>query len=330
MYSDKPLNMFYSEPDPDRWLPYDRYPRKIIRRLVHGKARIGGVQMVAVNLLKGLEKSGVKYRFNNYSYIKKHPDEISCIIGKPDVLFQKKWANPIIFGAGVFSHPIEHPDFFEKYPNVKRFLVPGEWMRKMFEPYYGDKVVSWPAGIDTDEWQPANTTIESDFLIYDKIFWDYEIFEKDLLDPIKHIFEQRGLTFERIQYGHYTPEMLKDKLKRSKAVLFLCRSESQGFAYQQVLSTNTPVLAWDQGGYWPDPHYYPDKVKYKPVNSVPYWDERCGIKFTGIDDFEQSLDSFLANLSNFKPRDYILENLTLEKCAQKYLDIYHQVERELA
>ena len=32
----KPLNLFYEVPDPDRWLPFDRFARRIVRRLVLG------------------------------------------------------------------------------------------------------------------------------------------------------------------------------------------------------------------------------------------------------------------------------------------------------
>jgi hypothetical protein len=108
--------------------------------------------MIAVNLKKGLDKLNVPYRFNDYSYIKQHPEEVACIIGMPQMLFNRQWDNPVILGAGVFSHPVECPDLFSEYPNVKRVLVPGEWMRKMFEPYYNGQVLSWPVGIDTDRW----------------------------------------------------------------------------------------------------------------------------------------------------------------------------------
>jgi len=95
------------------------------------------------------------------------------------------------------------------------------------------------------------------------------------------------------------------------------------------LASNTPILAWDRGGYWQDPYYYPDKVKYQPVSPVPYWDERCGIKFAFAGEFKEKLKLFLENADKFKPRDYILENLTLEICAEKYLKIHGQVEKEL-
>jgi hypothetical protein len=327
----KPINLFYEEPDPDRWIKFDRYPRRLIRYIVRGKQRPGGVGTTAINLVKGLEKIGVPYRLNDYNYIRKHPEEIACIIGKPHVFFDKKWANRVIFGAGIYSHPIECPNLFEKHPNVKRFLVPGEWMREMFEPYYHDEVLSWPAGIDTDLWSPAlKSTPKFDFLIYDKVRWEHDRYNKELIEPICKELDNHSLSYQFVKYGSYTPDELINKLKETKSVIFLCEHETQGLAYQQILATGTPILAWDRGGYWQDPYYYPAKVKYQPVSSVPYWDERCGIKFTDADDFNKQLALFLARLDEFKPRVYIMENLTLAVCAEKYLQIYREVENEIA
>jgi len=325
----KPLNLFYSEPDPDRWFKYDRYPRQVIRRIMRGKQRPGGVMMIAINLMKGLDKIGYPYRFNDYAYIDEHPEEIACIIGKPQVLFERQWSNPVLFGAGIYSHPIDLPDLFERYPNVKRFIVPGEWMREMCEPWYGNKVVSWPAGIDTDYWKPSPGDKPYDFLIYDKIRWQHDEQELELINPVVKTLDEQKISYHFIKYGNYSHGELVDKLRLSKAVIFLCEHETQGAAYQQILATDTPIFAWDRGGCWRDPAYYPDKVKYGPVSSVPYWDERCGMKFTDVNDFNGKLKVFFDQLKTFTPRKYILENLTLEICAERYLDIYREVEKEL-
>jgi hypothetical protein len=326
---DKPLNIFYAEPETDRWIKYDRYPRKWIRRLVRGKKKPGGVAMVAINLKKGLDKLNIPYRFNDFAYIKKHPDEIACIVGMSFLLFERKWKNPAIFGAGIYSHPMDYADVLTKYPNVKRILVPGEWMRKMFEPYYHDKVLSWPVGIDTELWSPAiKGKPEFDFLVYDKVRWKHDEYERELINPILAILAKLQLSYTTIRYGSYSHPELLDKLKKSRNAIFLCEHETQGLAYQQILATGTPVLAWERGGYWQDPYYYPHKVKFEPVSAVPYWDERCGLKFSGAVDFEAQLLAFL-QYKKFKPEAYILENLSLEKCAEKYLDIYRQVEGEL-
>lgn len=328
MNFDKPINLFYQEPDPDRWLKYDRYPRRIIRKLIRGKQRPGGVAMIAINLIKGLDKLGVPYRLNDFRHIQKHPDEIACIIGKPHVIFNRKWENPILFGAGIYSHPVECPDLFTKYPNIKRILVPGPWIKNMFEPFYPGKVLPWPAGIDTDEWtDKIKTEPEIDFLIYDKVW------QKDdgpaLLDCLCQELKRRSLSYDLIKYGNYKPGDLVQQLRRTKSAIFLSESETQGLAYQQILATDTPIMAWDRGGYWQDPFYYP-RIQFAPVSSVPYWDDRCGQKFSSIGDFGPALDTFLANIDSFNPRAYVLENLTLEKCAEQYLKIFRQVQNELS
>lgn len=328
------LNIFYKEPETDRWFKYDRYPRKIIRRIIRGKQRPGGVMMVALELMRGLDKLNIPYRFNDFKYIKKHPEEIACIIGKPQLLDKIKWKNPIIFGAGVFSHPIDNPNLLTKYPTIKKILVPGPWMKEKFDPFYGHEMVEfWPVGIDTDKWNPAIKIAEArtDFLIYDKIRWQHDAFEDILIKPVQIEISKRGLTYEMIKYGNYTHAELIKQLSRCKAVIFLCEHETQGLAYQQILATGVPILAWDRGGFWQDPSYYPHKVKYGPVTSVPYWDDRCGSKFKDETDFPGALDDFLEKLetSSFTPRDYILENLTLEKCALDYVKIVEEVRKNL-
>ncbi|MCX6313714.1 MAG: hypothetical protein NTX08_03140, partial [Sphingobacteriales bacterium] len=208
-------------------------------------------------------------------------------------------------------------------------LVPGEWMRKMFEPFYGNKVIAWPVGIDTKKWNPfIKKEITIDFLIYDKIRWKHDDFEDCLINPIIRHLVNNNLSFEMIRYGFYTHENLLDKLSHCKFVIFLCEHETQGLAYQQILATNTPILAWDRGSYWQDPLYFPDRVKYEPVSSVPYWDDRCGLRFKNIEEFPNSLEIFMREQNNFNSKKFIEENLSLEICAKKYVQIIDDIRAE--
>ena len=317
------LNLFYEEPECDRWIPGDRYPRKIIRRLVRGKSRIGGQKRVFLNLCAGLDKLRISYRVNDYKYIQRHREERACIIGKPHVLDKINWKNPIIFGASVFSHPSDDLNLFKRLP-IEKILVPGEWARKMFEPYYGDRVAAWSVGIDTELWKPnVDVDKDIDILLYDKVRWEHDVYEQKLINPILEQLKSLGLKTHLIRYGFYEEEQFHSLLERSKAMIFLCEHETQGIAYQQALSCGVPILAWDRGGYWQDPNYFPDRVKFQSVSTVPYWDNRCGLKFQNIEEFNHKLSQFLdlLNSNKFAPRNYILENLTLEKCAQNYLDL---------
>lgn len=321
------MNLFYLEPDPDRWLPFDRYPRQVLRRIVRGRPRVGGQKRVFLNLCLGLDQLGVQYRVNDFRYARQHPDETVGIVGKPFVLDLQKWRNPILFGASLFSHPVDDPQVHIRLP-VKRILVPGPWMEHMFRPYYGERVHTWPVGIDTEQWQPNSSPAKHyDFLLYDKIRWKREQLEAQLLQPLRTILASRGLTVNEIRYGNYQEADFRDRLQACKAMIFLCEHESQGIAYQQALSAGVPIMAWDRGGSWQDPSYYPDRVNFSPVSSVPYWDARCGVKFSSISEFSTALEVFLQAFAEkrFSPREYILENLTLKQSARWYLHHYRSL-----
>lgn len=278
---------------------------------------------VFLNLKAGLDELGVGYRINDYRHIRSHPDEIACIVGKPHVLDKIKGRNPILFGAAVHSHPFQDPDLLRRLP-IKRVLVPGEWMREMWAPYYGHAVIAWPVGIDTRFWKPAGKTVkEWDFLIYDKIRWNHDQLESSLLQPIRKELETRCLSYREMRYGFYQEEEFRVLLDSCKAMIFLCEHETQGIAYQQALACGVPLLAWDKGGICRDPYLLRHGVRFEPVTSVPYWDSRCGSKFGTIAQFPRALTDFWNRFQTqeFSPRAYIEENLTLKKCAKQYLDI---------
>jgi glycosyltransferase involved in cell wall biosynthesis len=313
------LNLFYAEPDPDRWLPFDRYPRKVVRRLVRGALNPGGHKRVFLNLCDGLWKIGVNYRLNDYAYARKNPSALACIIGKPFLLDVLEWKNPILFGAAIYSHPVDDPRLLERR-RINKILVPGPWMEEMCRPDWGRVVTSWPVGIDTDLWRPSLRPKTHDVLLYDKVRWRHEYYEPALISPIRTTLRRQGRSFLEIRYGRYREEEFRSALAKCASMVFLCEHETQGIAYQQALACGVPIFAWDRGGAWQDPSYYPDKVVFQPVSSVPYWDERCGMKFQDFTGFERGWPEFWASVQRkaYYPRDYILENLTLEICAQRY------------
>ncbi|SRR6266540_2192857 len=322
------LNLFYEEPDGDRWLPFDRYPRRVARRLLRGAPQPGGHKRIFLNLCAGLDRIGVRYRVNDYGYARKNPGALACIIGKPFVLDKVAWKNPILFGAAVHSHPLDDPGLLQRLP-IRKVLVPGPWMAEMCRPYWGNAVETWPVGIDTDLWRPTDDAKTTDVLLYDKVRWEHDRYERSLIEPVRATLRQRRRSVRAFRYGSYREEEFRAALGQCRTMIFLCEHETQGIAYQQALSCNVPVLAWDRGGYWQDPGYYPDKVKFASVTSVPYWDDRCGGKFRNAEEFPSQWDRFWEDYrgGRFEPRDYILETLTLQRSARQYLEFAHKLQR---
>ena len=294
-----------------------------MRRIVRGPPQIGGQRRVFLNLCAGLDRIGIRYRVNDYGHARRSPQELACIVGKPLVLAKMNWRNPILFGAATFSHPIENPDLFERW-QVRLVLVPGPWMKEMWKPYWDEPVVAWPVGIDTDAWRPAPEAAKrTDVLLYDKVRWEHDRYEHELIEPIRRALRADGRSFREIRYGFYREEQFHAALGECRTMIFLCEHETQGIAYQQALASGVPILAWNRGGAWRDPEFYPRRVVFAPVSSIPYWDERCGREFADAAQFDAAWPRFWDEFQRgaYNPRAYIMENLSLEKCASDYVAI---------
>lgn len=315
------LNLFYEEKD-DRWFPGDRHARALIRQMLLGKPQVSGQMRVFLNLCAGLDRLGIRYRVNDYRHIQKNPDELACILGRPFVLKRIKWQNPILFGPACYDHPIDQPNLMKLF-DIKQVLVPGAWYVDMCRPYWNN-VKAWPVGIDTDVWKPSPDRSKSfDVLLYDKVRWEHDRFDADLIEPIRSHLRKNGLSVLEMRYGSYKEAEFLDALSRCRTMIFLCEHESQGIAYQQALSSGVPIMAWDRGGTWQDPKYYPDKVVCGSVTSVPYWDSRCGMKFRDAEQFRDQWSTFwrASQSGRFDPRAFILDTMTLEKRSSEYLGI---------
>ena len=318
---------FRGEPERDRWIPGDRLARPLARRLLRRKARPGGLDKVFANLCLGLDRLGVDYEVN-LPFARLRPDDRVGVLGRG------RWAlqgydrpNPIVAGIGLMTHPSEWPTLCEDYP-VVAYLQHSEWANNVYKPYFGERCRIWPVGIDTTSWcPPPPRRSEFQFLIYDKLLWDRQALVPLLLDPIRQELQRRHLSYRELRYGGYDEPTYKNALQSCSAMIFLSRHESQGLAYQECLASGVPVLAWDPGSYG-DPNCFAWGQPEVPATSVPYFDERCGLRFSGASEFADKLTEFLdlAEGRAFAPRDYVLGKLSLERCSAHFVEILEQAQ----
>jgi glycosyltransferase involved in cell wall biosynthesis len=303
-------------------VPGDRFVRPLLRRVLRGRPRPGGLEKVFRNLCLGLDRLEVPYLVN-LPFNKLRGDDLVGVLGLGrESLRDYKQANPIVAGIGLMTHPGEWPSLCDDYP-IAFYLQHSEWTNQIYAPYFKEKCRIWPVGIDTESWRPSNADEKViDFLIYEKILWDRERKTADLLSPIRHELTKRKLTFMDIRYGVYGERAYKEALKKCRAMIFLSEHESQGLAYQECLASGVPVIAWDQG-WWLDPIRFAFAHSNIPASSVPYFDDRCGLRFERMDDFADTLTKFmdLDRSKRFSPRSYVIEKLTLEKCSRHFVEI---------
>jgi hypothetical protein len=179
-------------------------------------------------------------------------------------------------------------------------------------------------GIDTDRWAPSagESRKTIDVVVYEKLFRERERHQVELVEPMMADLRRRGLSVYYLRYGSYRERELMALSQTTRSMIYLSPHETQGIAVEQMLSANVPVMAWDPGGDWQSLEYLLRGVRYRPVTTVPYWDERCGEKFTSAADFSDAFSRFWRGVETeaFAPRQMILDKgLTLEAAAQAYV-----------
>jgi hypothetical protein len=111
-------------------------------------------------------------------------------------------------------------------------------------------------------------------------------------------------------------------LQEAKYGIWLGCHESQGFALEEALSTNVPLLVWNIKSMNQE---YRSTYEDIPATSIPYWDERCGEYFYNINEVEDKFNLFLSKLDSYNPREYIVENLSIELCENKMIDLIENI-----
>ena len=62
-----------------------------------------------------------------------------------------------------------------------------------------------------------------------------------------------------------------------------------------------------------------------PASTIPYWDDRCGEFFYDINELEIIYNKFINNIEKYKPREFVLENLSMSICENKLFELVNNI-----
>jgi glycosyltransferase involved in cell wall biosynthesis len=115
-------------------------------------------------------------------------------------------------------------------------------------------------------------------------------------------------------------------LSRTSFIIWHGGAESQGIALQEAMACDVPILLCDvtslsqtRGGYTFDECLY-----HFPVTAAPYFDEMCGIRIRDFKDLRQAIEQIIDMRDQFRPREYVLKNLSLEKQAREFVRLWEE------
>jgi hypothetical protein len=275
-----------------------------------------GPQKVAVNLVKGLDKIGYPYVVNrDISSTRRlwiHDDHAALEYA------HLSDAHTVV-GPNLYVMPYDVP------PAVRLggmlYILPGPtsagyWRRLGFARC---ELGWWPVGIDTDECAPpASPPSDRRVMLYHK--------QRDTaeLEQIERTLRDAGIEYRLVVYGEYAQAEYLSALASTSFIVWHGRNESQGIALQEALSCGVPVLVCDIRTLDEErsAYDYGPVVGRFPGTAAPFFDDRCGLKITDLGDLRETLERMQDLLAGFRPREFVLENLTLAKQAHEFVALW--------
>jgi glycosyltransferase involved in cell wall biosynthesis len=182
----------------------------------------------------------------------------------------------------------------------------------------------FPFSVNTDKFKPDENIVEKE---YDCIVYIKRRSTK-LINNILDILKNMNIKYKIFKYGTYKEEEYKNILLQSKFMVVLDAHESQGFALEEAMSCNVPLLVIDATSMYDETNdginstYGYLKPKKLLATSVPYWSNECGIKITHESEFKSELDNMLKKYNTFTPREYILKTLSDKVCMKRILEYF--------
>lgn len=272
-----------------------------------------GPQAVEESLLRGLEELGLVYSIND----KRLPVDSACVISGVQTL---KWdieqkrrglIKKIIAGPNLVVLPGDAEGIIQD-PLIDRIVVPSPWVSELYAhlaPELAQKIRIWPAGVDV----PVLSRQEKkyDFLILNKLKGDASLYHS-----IANHLKNNNFKFYTLFYGSFNQEDYFNYLLASKHLIYLSESESQGLAMFEAWARNVPVFAWERG------QFSHGSITWEGLAATPYLNEQSGMRFKNFDEFQSKLNTFIAGA--FAPRQYVLDNFSLQFAAKKYLKIINE------
>jgi len=256
----------------------------------------------------------IRYYANYFTIVNKLEDADIVFSSSTSYPAEKYPNKKFIFGPHFSVLPNDAAKNLNNNKNNAVYLFPSKQALNVWKndfKFDNIRLVCCPFGVNTEKFKTRNVPKKEVFVYYKKR-------NPEELEYVKEFLKKNKIQFTLIAYGKYTEEQYIQQLWKAKFGIWIGEHESQGFALQEALSMNVPLLVWSttkMNQEWGSTKY--ENIKEK-METAYYWDHRCGEKFYNQCDFEKTFQLFIRKLDTYKPREFIVENLSYEACTKKF------------
>ena len=220
---------------------------------------------------------------------------------------------------------------FSVFPDNKLNIIKGpktvynllsDWVINIWKQYpicNNLNLIKLPFGVDTEVFCDKISIKERK-----KVMVYFKHRHPNHLNLITQFLGYKNNHYQLFSYDNkYNEQNYINYLQETKYCIWVDAHESQGFALQEALSCNVPLLVWNITSMAQE--YNSRYSSELNATTIPYWDQRCGEVFYNIEELESVYNKFIENIENYRPREFILENLSIEVCENKLIDVINNM-----
>lgn len=198
------------------------------------------------------------------------------------------------------------------------YIQPSDWANEVWKHMEAEQIIpikTFCFPVDTNKFNQVKKE-------RNKVFIYFKRRQPSELKFIEDYLKKNNIEYVIFDYiKRYKEEDYISYLQDSKYGLILGAHESQGFAIEEALACNVPLLVWNTKYMSQE---YGSNFKNIPCTSIPYWDNTCGEFFYEKEEFEHTFNSFIQNIESYEPRKYVMEHLSVSKCAERFTNLNDQ------
>jgi len=268
----------------------------------------------------------LNYFINNYHYSVNNINDSDIILSGGKFLSKTEnyASKKFIFGPHFGRNRINEIRKINNKANNNVYIQPSLPSVKLWTDelnFSGLPVLSMPFGVDTKRFIGNEKSTRTNIIVY------YKQRDPKEMELLIKFLDSKNLNYKVFDYiRKYKEEDFLQYLKTCKYGIVLGRHESQGFAIQEMLSCDIPLLVW---GVTLRKQEYPYLADYQniktQVSTVPYWSNQCGELFYNYNEIENKYKIFINKLDSYKPREFILENLSLDACSKQWNQLFYEL-----
>jgi hypothetical protein len=191
------------------------------------------------------------------------------------------------------------------------------WSKSSFT--HNLKLITLPFGVDTDKFINIKPVEQRENVL---VYFKHR--NKNDLLFVKKFLNLYNVKYTLFSYDdRYNEDEFVTFLQNAKYGIWIDAHESQGFALQETLSCDVPLLVWNINSM--SQEYGSSYDIHLQATTIPYWNHTCGEYFYHVNELEDKFNLFLSKLNSYKPREFIINNLSVEVCENKLIELVNNL-----